>query len=140
MGGANREDITSCIIISNGIASSQQLLICVHEEADDPMLFHADHAIKIENFKKIIIVSADTDVLVSAVHHFSRWVFSDLTELWIIGVKKGIQRQALPVHTLVDKIDGDVVEILPALHALTGIAEFQQFAKECYCNSVDTIR
>ena len=94
------------------------------------MLFHADHAIKIENFKKIIIVSADTDVLVSAVHHFSRWVFSDLTELWIIGVKKRIQRQALPV----------LVEILPALHALTGIAEFQQFAKECYCNSVDTIR
>ena len=104
------------------------------------MLFHADHAIKMENFKKIIIASPDTDVLVSAVHHFSRWVFSDLKESWIIGGKKGTQRQALPVHTLVDKLDGDVVEILPPLYALTGISEFQQFAKECYCSSVDTIR
>ena len=103
------------------------------------MLFHEDHAIKIENFKQIIIVSPDTDVLVSAVHHFSRWVFSDLKELWIIGGKKETQRQALPVHRLVDKLDGDVVEILPALHASTAISEFQQFAKECYCNSVDTI-
>ena len=104
------------------------------------MLFHEDHAIKIENFKQIIIVSPDTDVLVSAVHHFSCWVFSDLKELWIIGGKKGTQRQALPVHTLVDKLDGDVVGmLLPALHALTAISEFQQFAKECYCNSVDTI-
>ena len=140
LGGANRDDITSCIMISNGIASSQQLLKCGHEEAHDWILFHADHAIKIENFKKIIIVSPDTDVLVSAVHHFSRWVFSDLKELWIIGGKKETQRQALPVHRLVDKLDGDVVEILPALHALTGISEFQQFAKECYCDSVDTIR
>ena len=104
------------------------------------MLFHADHAIKIENFKKIIIVSPDTDVLVSAVHHFSRWVFSDLKELWIIGGNNGTQIQALPVHSLVEKLDGDFVEILPALHALTGISEFQQFVKECYCDSVDTIR
>ena len=140
LGGADRDGITSCIMISNGIASSQQLLKCDHEEADDAMLFHEDHAIKIENFKQIIIVSPDTDVLVSAVHHFSCWVFSDLKELWIIGGKKGTQRQALPVHTLVDKLDGDVVGmLLPALHALTAISEFQQFAKECYCNSVDTI-
>ena len=104
------------------------------------MLFHADDAIKIENFKKIIVASPDTDVLVSAVYHFSRWVFSDLKELWIIGGKKGTQRQELPAHTLVDKLDGDVVEILAAPHALTGISEFQQFAKECYCNSVHTIR
>ena len=57
LGGAKRDDITSCIMISNGITSSQQFLKCDHEEADDQMLFHADHAIKIENFKKIIIAS-----------------------------------------------------------------------------------
>ena len=127
-------------MISIGIASSQQFLKCDHEEAGDRMLFHAGHAIQIENFKKIIIVSPDTNVLVSAVHHFSCWVLSDLKELWITGGKKGTQRQALPVHSLVDKLDGDVVEILPALHALTGISEFQQYAKECCCSSVDTIR
>ena len=121
LGGANRDDITSCIMISNGIASSQQLLKCDNEEADDWMLFHADHTIKTENFTKIIFVSPDTDVLVSAVHHFSHWVFSDLKELWIIGGKIGAQRKALPVHSLVDKLDGGVVEILPALHVLTGI-------------------
>ena len=139
LAGADRDDITSCITISNGIASSQPLLTCDHGESDDRMLFHADHAIKIENFKKIIIASPDTDVLVSAVHHFSCWVFSDLKELWIIGGKKGTQRQALPVHMLAEKLDGDVAEILSALHALTSISEFQSFAKECYCNSVDTI-
>ena len=122
------------------MASSQRLLKCDHDKADDWLLFHADHAIKIENFKKILIVSPDTDVLVGAVHHFSRWVFSDLKESWIIGGKKGTQRQALPVHELVDKLDGDVVEILPALLALTDIFEFQKFAEECYCNSVDAVR
>ena len=34
-------------MISNGIASSQQLLKCDHEEANEQMLFHVEHAIKI---------------------------------------------------------------------------------------------
>jgi hypothetical protein len=122
LGCANIDDITSCIVVSNGISCTQQLLKCDHEEADDRMLFHANHAIN-NDFKKIIIVSPDTDVLVNAIHHFSRWVFSDLEEMWIIGGKNGTQRQAMPVHTLVKELDGDVVEILPDIHALTGNSE-----------------
>ena len=60
-------------------------------------------------------------VLVSVAHHFSRWMFFELKELWIIGAKKGSENQVIPVHTLNDNLDGNVVEILPALHALTGI-------------------
>ena len=82
----------------------------------------------LDTFKKIIIASPDTDVLVNVIHHFSWWVFSDLKELWIIGGKKGTQKQAVPIHTLVKELGEDVVEILPALHALTGISGFLQLA------------
>ena len=123
LGGANKDDTTSCILVSNGIARQQKLLKCNHEEANDRMLFHRNHAIKVGNFKKIVIASPDTDVLVNAIHHFSRWVYLDLKELWITGGKKGAQKQAVPIHTLVEELDEDMVEILPALHALTGISQ-----------------
>ena len=50
--GANKDDITSCIMVSNGKAIPQQLLKCDHEEADDRMLFHANHAINVGYLQK----------------------------------------------------------------------------------------
>ena len=79
--GAHKGDITSCVMISNGEVSFQPILRCDHEEADDRILFHANHAIKVNDFKKIIIASPDTDVFVNVIHHFSSWIFSDIKEL-----------------------------------------------------------
>ena len=45
-------------MIANGEVSFQPLLKCDHEEADDPLLFHANHALKINNYKKLIVASS----------------------------------------------------------------------------------
>ena len=39
LGGANKDDITSCVMIANGGVSFQQLLKCDHKEANDWLLF-----------------------------------------------------------------------------------------------------
>ena len=95
LGGVNKDDITSCILISNGEVSIQPLLKCDHEEADDRILFHANHAIKINNYKTIIIASPDIDLSVNVIHHFSHWIFYDLKELWILSAKKTSQKQVM---------------------------------------------
>ena len=120
LGGDNKGDIASCVMIENGEVSFQPLLKCDHEEAEDQLLFHANHALKISNYKKLIFASPDTEVLVNVVHHFSCWMFSDLKDLSVLSPNKASQKQVIPVHKLVEKLDVEVLEVLPALHALTG--------------------
>ena len=55
LGGGNKDDITSCVMITNGEVSFQRLLKCDHKEADDWVLSHANHALNINNYKKLII-------------------------------------------------------------------------------------
>ena len=119
LGGANEEDFTSCLKISNGQVQLQPHLKCYHEEADDRILFHVNDGVRRDHMKKIIIASPDTDVFVNAVHHFSRWMYFNLDELWLVSGKSG-SRQAFPVHELVDVLDANVIDVLPAVHALTG--------------------
>jgi len=121
LGGAIKEDITSCYKLENSTTTTQNRLKCMHEEADDRMMFHINHAIQIDRFKKIIVASPDTDVFVNLVHHFSKWQFSDLEELWILSGKKSNQ-QATPIHDLVTHFDQNVIDVLPAVHALTGMS------------------
>ena len=76
-------------MIANGEVSFQPLLKCDHEEADDPLLFHANHALKINNYKKLIVASSpDKDILFNIRHHFSCWMFSDLRQLWVLRPNK----------------------------------------------------
>ena len=48
------------------------LLKCDHEENDDRMMFHANHAIRVENYKNLVIASGHTDGFVRALYHFGR--------------------------------------------------------------------
>ena len=54
LGGDNKDDITSCVIIVNGEVSFQPVLKCDHKEADDRVLFHGNYALKFNNCKKLI--------------------------------------------------------------------------------------
>ena len=83
------------------------------------VLFHVHHVVRHDFLLKIIIASQYTDVFVNAVHHFSRWMYFNLEEFWVI-TSKGGSKQAFPVHELVDVLDDTVIDILPAVHALTG--------------------
>ena len=47
-------------------------------------------------------------------------MFSDLKELWVLGPNKALQKQVIPVHKHIQELDGEIVNVLPALHALKG--------------------
>ena len=110
---------TSSINIFGRYTSSQGLLKCFHEEADDRMLIHVNHAVRVKNFRNVIVASSDTDLFVNLVYHFTRWIYADLEQLWIVSRKKGSEN-AVPIHVLGERLDDRIIEILPAIHVLTG--------------------
>ena len=82
-------------------------------------MYHVNHAVAIDSFTRMIVASADTDVLVCLMYHFSRWKQFNLKELWVLG-GQGATRRAVPVHNLVAAMDPRVVDVLPAVHSLSG--------------------
>ena len=84
------------------------------------MMYHLNQSIKEERFEKVIIASADTDVFICAVYHFNRWIYSGLKDMFVISGKSGATT-AFPIHQLKEKMKPSVVDILPAVHALTGL-------------------
>ena len=91
-----------------------------HEEADDGMMYHLNQSIKDEGFEKVIIAFADTDIFICAIYRFNCWIYSGLKEMWVISGKSGATT-AFPIHQLTEKLEPSVVDILPAVHALTGL-------------------
>ena len=81
-------------------------------------MFHVNQSVKENRFEKIIIASPDTDVFVCSVYLSNRWIFSDMKELWVISGRSDTT-VAFPVHKLSDKLESDVIGVLPAVHALT---------------------
>ena len=119
MGGAIPDSITSCVKVCGGHTSSQGLLKCFHEEANDRTMIHISHAVRVMNFQKVIVASPNTDVFVNLVYRFTRWIYAALEQLWIISGKKE-SNNAIPSHVLGERLDDSIIEILPAIHALTG--------------------
>lgn len=85
-----------------------------HEEADTRVILHC-----VKSQAASIVVSArDTDILVLLLAHFHRM---PCQKVWMkTGTAK--QRKYLPVHAVVGhlNLEPDVLEALPAFHALTG--------------------
>ena len=92
---------------------------CTHEEADDRILFHLGQGVKIGKFASVIIASPDTDVLVNSIYQFSQLKNFGLKELWFITGRSNTQT-IIPLHNLFNVMDHEVIDILPAVHALTG--------------------
>lgn len=80
-------------VAANTTEDLSSLHPCNHEEVDSRLLLHVQDASN-KGFKKISVVTVDTDVVAIALYHF----FSlNLEELWVeIGVGK--HRRWLPVH------------------------------------------
>ena len=113
-----------------------RLLKCDHEEADDRLMFHIVHVGKVDRYKKIIISAADTEIFVCSTYHFYRWVHLDLQKFWML-CGQGASNRALPIHEIVQTMALTVVDILPALHALTAIptVKLAQRNQICLTNS-----
>ena len=108
-----------CIQIENGSNTVKQLLQCSHQEADDQVMFHVNHAVKVAKYHSVAEASPNTDVFVCAVHSFKQLMFFNLNEFWLISGQNN-STVVLPIHSLVDHMNTDVVDILPPVHALTG--------------------
>ena len=111
------------VLLNNPNVNLSAIQPCNHEEADTRLLLHALHASR-NGFKKLLIVTVDTDVVVLALHHF----FSlDLQELWIeIGVGKN--RRWLPIHLYAEILKQDTCQALSFWFALTGCDSVSMFA------------
>ena len=49
-----------CLSFVNGSVAVERLMECTHEEADDRIFFHANHAIKVGIYGSVVIASSDT--------------------------------------------------------------------------------
>ena len=59
-----------------------RLLYCTHEEADDRLPFHVNHAVMIDRFEKVLVCSGDTDVYTTLLYNFEfYWKEGGLREL-----------------------------------------------------------
>ena len=114
--GSHKEGDTMCYSLINGFVTEERLLECTHEEANDRIFFHANHAIKVGRYSSVVIASPDIFV---AATHFKKLNYLNLEELWFVSSRSD-SRTVFPIHELADDLDPDLAEILPAIHALTG--------------------
>ena len=117
LGGYHEDNENACVLAST--AQEEPLLQCHHEEADDRIMFHLAHGVKVDKYQNIMISSPDTDVLICATYNLTTLLHFGLQQLWFVTGKSN-NRKSIPLHKTLELLDPDVVDILPALHALTG--------------------
>ena len=82
--GDEEDEMTfNCTSVQNGIQVNHPEIYCLSvEEADFRMMIHSKHASQ-HGFTKIALVSADTDIFVFALFHWSTLHQLGLQELWV---------------------------------------------------------
>ena len=119
-----RTDIPGKILIStnktSAVCSSPETDLsiisgCQQEEADTRMFLHAFDC-TLKGKKKIIIRTADTDVVVLAISSFRK---IKAEELWI-AFGTGKHFRFIPAHKIALNLPLEMTQALPMLHAITG--------------------
>ena len=86
-----------------------------------------NHAVRVGRFSSVAIASPDTDVFVSAMHHFKNLSRYILQELWVVSGGSN-SRHVIPIHLIVSSMDPGFVQVLPAIHSLTGCDTTSKFS------------
>ena len=95
---------------------------CDHEEADTRIILHLADAVK-EGFRKILLCTVDTDVVVLAVAAADKL---DVQELWMaFGMVKNFRY--IPVHEISVSLGPDKSLALLIFHAYTGCDTVSSF-------------
>lgn len=117
LGGCHKNNkIYHCYRLCSGNFTEVRLLYCEHEEADDRLQYHISHAVKVDGIDIALVCSGDTDVHTSLLYNFEyQWKQYGLRELWFQH-----NEQISPVHESATALGRSLVNILPAIHALTG--------------------
>ena len=119
LGGSHKENDAICLSYTNGSITKERLLQCYHEEADDRILFHANHAVRVGEYKSVVLATDDTDIFVCATQHFSKLQTFDLEELWFVSGPAS-SRTFFPIHSLTQSLEANLSNVLIPLHALSG--------------------
>ena len=111
------------IVLSNTEIDDDNIAPCNHKEADTRLLLPAyDDAF--HGYKKVMITTVDTDVVVIALHTF----FSlDLEELWA-EFGNGIHRRYIPIHQYAKYFKEEICCALPFWFAVCGCNTVPAFA------------
>jgi len=114
-----KQNVLSCNI--NRDVSS--LSPCPQEEADTRMFLHVADALE-KGYRKVMIRTVDTDVLILAVYAAS---FATDAEIWLaFGVGKNLRY--IPAHQIAKEMGEERSRALPMFHAFTGCDTTSSFA------------
>ena len=109
-------DVSTIEIMQQGSANLE--LKIDHEEVDTKMLAYGKYIATEHPIKKMIISSPDTDVAVISCFQKTSCLES-MDEIWLkFGI--GVNIRYLPIHDITDLLGFSVVELLPAVHSITG--------------------
>ena len=104
--------------IQDGKAINMQSLQLNIEEADLRFPIHVLDCVR-SGYKRCVVISNDTDVIVTLLFHFIVYVQEGLEQLW---VKAGVGKTTrfISIHSLQKTLTPNLAKILPALHSLIG--------------------
>jgi len=112
---------------------TSHLAPCDHEEADTRMILHMADAVN-KGFKKILLRTVDTDVVVLSVAATAKLC---IEELWI-AFGTGRKFRYIPVHEMAKAIGPRKSQALPMFHAYTGCDTVSAFATRGKKSAWDT--
>ena len=115
LGGCHEDGLNKCYKLVNGTMFDVPSLSCTYDEADDRIMYHLNQAVRTEEYEYAHIASVDTDIFVCLMYYHLNWRKFSLQELWMHH--NGL---ASPIHESVASLPEEVVNVLPAIHALSG--------------------
>ena len=102
------------------------------------MMIHAQHAVA-QGFRKLLFVTADTDVLVLCLFHCKHLMALGVCEIWMrTGVDDSTRN--IPIHLLLETLGPQLCSVLPAVHAITGADYTSKFSNKkagLNCNPIE---
>ena len=110
-GGSALKSENACLV--NSCAKEEPLLKCCYEEADDRMMFHLSHGVKVDEFESVVMCSTDADVYVSAAYHYSSLSSFGLNDFWLVSGNKST-RKCIPLHMITQVLNSRTIKNLPA--------------------------
>jgi hypothetical protein len=109
-------------VMSNKSIPKDHLSPCNQDDADTRVFFHAMDIAK--QYRKIMIITVDTDLIVIGLSIFSKL---DIDELWI-QLGTGKNKRWFPIHIYANHLGEDVCKALPFWYAFTGCDTTSQFS------------
>ncbi len=89
------------------------------EEADARLVVHVDWAVRVQQCKRVVIVSNDTDTFALLLHYTPYFQNLGLQEIWQQH-GTGEKRRMIPLHQAVCKLGSSLAKTVTKAHVLTG--------------------